>query len=253
MTSGCIRGRRVRSVACVVALSAIVLSASVQRGEAAGTERGVALAIVYDTSGSMANSVPDGSGKNRPKYLMATRALGVIVDRLRTYVTNAPANAPRRLQVGLFVFEQGVAREAIPFADFNPQRLRQQIKNLPPPGGGTPLGEALRMSWQKVIGSSLDRRHVIVITDGENTAGPDPEGVLRGLKEQASQQQAGVAVHFVAFDVDAKVFDGVKKLGATVLGASNEQQLNTQLEFILERKILLEDEEPPASSGAGTK
>jgi len=27
--------------------------------------------------------------------------------------------------------------------------------------------------------------------------------------------------------------------------ASNENQLNTQLEFILEKKILLEDEEPP--------
>ena len=54
-----------------------------------------------------------------------------------------------------------------------------------------------------------------------------------------------MAVHFVAFDVDAKVFEGVKKLGATVVEASNENQLNTQLEFILEKKILLEDEEPP--------
>jgi hypothetical protein len=53
-----------------------------------------------------------------------------------------------------------------------------------------------------------------------------------------------VSVHFVAFDVDAKVFEGVKKLGATVVGASNESQLNAQLGFILEKKILLEDEEP---------
>jgi hypothetical protein len=53
-----------------------------------------------------------------------------------------------------------------------------------------------------------------------------------------------VSVHFVAFDVDAKVFDPVKKLGATVVGASDEKQLNTQLEYILQRKILLEEEEP---------
>jgi hypothetical protein len=53
-----------------------------------------------------------------------------------------------------------------------------------------------------------------------------------------------LSVHFVAFDVDAKVFDGVKKQGATVVGASNESQLEAQLKFILQRKILLEDEEP---------
>jgi hypothetical protein len=44
--------------------------------------------------------------------------------------------------------------------------------------------------------------------------------------------------------VAAKQFDSVKKLGATVVGAADEKQLNTQLEFILQRKILLEEEEP---------
>ena len=53
-----------------------------------------------------------------------------------------------------------------------------------------------------------------------------------------------MSVHFVAFDTNAKVFDPVKKLGATVVSASDEKQLNTQLEFILQRKILLEEEEP---------
>jgi len=64
------------------------------------------------------------------------------------------------------------------------------------------------------------------------------------LKQQAQEKQATVSVHFVAFDVDAKVFAPVKKLGATVVGASDEKQLNTQLEYILQRKILLEEEEP---------
>ena len=36
------------------------------------------------------------------------------------------------------------------------------------------------------------------------------------------------------------------RTGATVVGAADEKQLNTQLEFILQRKILLEDEELPA-------
>ena len=78
-----------------------------------------------------------------------------------------------------------------------------------------------------------------------NTVGPDPASVLPGLKKQAEQRQAALSVHFVAFDVDAKVFDSLKKQGATVVGAANETQLNTQLGLILEKKILLEDEEPP--------
>jgi len=57
------------------------------------------------------------------------------------------------------------------------------------------------------------------------------------------RNQAQLSVHFVAFDVDAKVFDPVKKLGATVVGALDETQLNAQLSFILQKKILLEEEE----------
>jgi len=78
-----------------------------------------------------------------------------------------------------------------------------------------------------------------------NTVGPDPAATLPALQKQAAQQQTTLSVHFVAFDVDAKVFDPLKKLGATVVGAADEKQLNSQLQFILERKILLEEEEPP--------
>jgi hypothetical protein len=43
--------------------------------------------------------------------------------------------------------------------------------------------------------------------------------------------------------MNAQVFDKIKKQGATVVSAMNEQQLDTQIQFILQRKILLEDEE----------
>jgi hypothetical protein len=44
------------------------------------------------------------------------------------------------------------------------------------------------------------------------------------------------------------VFSPVKKLGATVVSAANESQLNTQLDYILQRKILLEEEEVPGKA-----
>ena len=65
------------------------------------------------------------------------------------------------------------------------------------------------------------------------------------MKKRAEQEHTTLSVHFIAFDVEAKLFDPVKKLGATVVAASNESQLNSQLQFILQRKILLEEEEPP--------
>ena len=40
-----------------------------------GAEEGVALAIVYDTSGSMKEPVSDASGGSAPKYIIANRAL----------------------------------------------------------------------------------------------------------------------------------------------------------------------------------
>ena len=86
---------------------------------------------------------------------------------------------------------------------------------------------------------------MLVITDGINTAGPDPASVMPRLMQLAEQKRTTLSVHFVAFDVNAKVFEGVKKLGATVVSAADEAQLNRQLEFILQKKILLEDEEPP--------
>ena len=59
---------------------------------------------------------------------------------------------------------------------------------------------------------------------------------------QRLKNGAPVYFHFVAFDVDARVFAGVKKNGATLVSASDEKQLNDKLSFVLEEKILLEKE-----------
>jgi hypothetical protein len=69
--------------------------------------------------------------------------------------------------------------------------------------------------------------------------------VLPRLKHQAEEKGASLSVHFVAFDVDARQFAPLKRLGANVVGASDEKQLNSQLQFILQQKILLEEEETP--------
>jgi hypothetical protein len=211
---------------------------------AAGEEEGVALAIVYDTSGSMKDSVPDSGGGHSPKYVIANRALVAVARQIQAFTTNSATGAARKIQVGLITFNNGAPRESIPFGPFNQAVIERWAKDFSNPDGNTPLGNALAAASRMVLDSPLSRKHVLLITDGMNTVGPKPEEVLPRLKEQAVKKGGLLSVHFIALDVKAKNFDPVKRQGATVVGAADEKQLNSQLEFILQRKILLEDEEP---------
>ena len=229
------------SLAVLAALAALAAGpASIKAAE----EEGVALAIVYDTSGSMKDAVLDKDGKGAPKYLIANRALVAIVRQVESFATNSSVGAARKIEAGLFVFNSPGAREAVKFGPFDRRALVNWATSFASPSGNTPLGNALNTAAQAVLKSPLSRKHILVITDGMNNAGPPPAYFMTRLKQQAEQQHHSLSVHFVAFDVDAKVFDAVKKLGATVVGAADEKQLNSQLEFILQKKILLEDEEP---------
>ena len=210
----------------------------------AADEDGVAIAIIYDTSGSMNDPVKDETGKSSPKYIIANRALVAIANRIQAFATNSLGASPRKVNTGLFVFQNDGPHTALPLGPFDAAAITRWARGFSKPGGGTPLGNTLSAASRAVLDSGLTRKHVLVITDGMNTVGPNPEAVLPRLKQEAQKKQTGLSVHFVAFDVDAQVFAGVKRLGATVVGASNESQLNTQLEFILGKKILLEEEEP---------
>ena len=207
-------------------------------------EDGVALAIIYDTSGSMSDQVRNSDGKMSPKYVIANRALLKIVDQIQQFATNAPGGSTRRIDAGLYIFTNNGPREAVKFGPFDPAALRRFAHDFSKPQGNTPLGNTLNTASKAVLDSPLSRKHVLVITDGINTAGPAPAEVLPAILKRAQNGGASVSVHFVAFDVDAKVFSAVKKQGATVVGATDETQLNAQLDYILQKQILLESEEP---------
>lgn len=218
-------------------------AAPAQAGAAA--EDGVALAVVYDTSGSMNDPVRDATGHSSSKHVIARRALQSVVERLQGFAAGTPDGAPRRLDVGLYVFSDGKVTEVTRLAPFDPKVAATWNRKLPAPSGGTPLGNALQTAGGAVLRSPLARKHVLVMTDGLNTVGPEPARLLPDLKRNAAEKQTVLAVHFIAFDVDAKLFEPLKQQGVTVVGAADERQLNTQLEFMLEKRILLEDEEPP--------
>jgi len=210
----------------------------------AKADEGVALAIVYDTSGSMNDAVMGKSGRGESKDIIARRALDSLVAQLAAFVTNAPAGTTRSLETSVYVFSSTGAKELVPPSPFDPAKAANWSREIPKPGGGTPLGTAAQAGAKTVMNSKFSRRHVLILTDGLNTVGPAPEALLAPLMKQAEKDGKTFFAHFVAFDVAAKQFDPVKKLGATVLGAANEVQLNSQISFILEEKILLEAEDP---------
>jgi len=228
-----------------LAAATLVLLTGLSPVKLRGAEDGIALAIIYDTSGSMKESVPDATGGFAPKYIIANRALREVTRQLQAATSNATQRTARNIQAGLFTFQGDQAHEVVKLGPLDPAALENWAAHFSRPHGNTPLGNALSTAAHAVMKSPLSRKHVLVITDGINTAGPPPQTVLPQLKELAGKEGATFSVHFVAFDVDARQFAAVKRLGATVVGAADEKQLNSQLQFILQQKILLEDEEPP--------
>jgi hypothetical protein len=224
-----------------LAVLIILLLAGIHPATLRGAEEGVAVAIIYDTSGSMKDPVADAAGGTAPKYVIANRALLAVTQQLQAFTTNTVT--PRRLSAGLFIFHGDQAREVVKMGPLDAAAFERWASRFANPHGNTPLGNALTTATRAVLNSPLSRKHVLVITDGLNTIGPAPNAVLPRLKQQAAQQNATFSVHFVAFDVDARQFAPLKQLGATVVGAADEKQLNSQLQFILQQKILLKDEE----------
>src|SRR5215475_583755 len=88
---------------------AILLGPGLLRLSAADDD-GVALGILYDTSGSMKDPVPNNEGSTSPKYVIANHALLAVVNQVQKFATNSSSGAPRHVDVGLFIFEQSGAK-----------------------------------------------------------------------------------------------------------------------------------------------
>jgi hypothetical protein len=228
-----------RSARSFIQLIAALSLALVLEKTARAAEEGISLAIVYDTSGSMIEPVAAKGGGTAPKHVIANRALEAVVDKIQKFTRNS-AGKPRKIETGLFVFRNGGGAEAVKYGAFDGQALKTFAKTFKDPTGNTPLGNALDAASKVVLKSPLSQKHVLIITDGMNTSGPKPEEVMSRLNKET--QGTPVSFYFVAFDVNASVFAPVKQLGAMVVSAADEKQLNAQLEVILAEKILLEKE-----------
>ena len=104
--------------------------------------------------------------------------------------------------------------------------------------GGTPIGEAMITAKRELDRTGLTRRHLLVVTDGENTDGFSPDRVAQAIGRRPEAERP--SMYFVAFDIDASRFARVRDAGSLVLPAANARELNDTLDSLLRGKILLE-------------
>jgi Mg-chelatase subunit ChlD len=191
---------------------------------------GAAVAIVIDNSGSMNERA---QGDSRPKYQVAREAVAEMLVATDSFAVSHPEFP---IKVGLYRFASGVTR-VVDIQAYDREALRAALAGMPPPNGGTAIGEALDAARADLYRAGVIRKYILVITDGENTEGRAPENIAR---EIARRSEGAVRMHFVAFDVDADKFSFVRDLHGEVLGAGNAVALRASLDTIYRGKILAE-------------
>src|SRR5205809_6255402 len=137
------RGPHMATIRLITSLSTLAAIIATPFQLVAAQDDGVALAIVYDTSGSMKEQVRDRNGKLTPKYVIANRGLEAISKRIQTFATNATSGGQRTIHAGLFVFDGTGAKQAVKFGPFEASTFQSWAQRFSAPEGGTPLGNAL--------------------------------------------------------------------------------------------------------------
>jgi Mg-chelatase subunit ChlD len=191
---------------------------------------GAAVAILVDTSGSMKERAP---GDSRPKYVVAQEALAAMLDATDAFIAKRP-DFP--VKIGVYTFSSSV-RVQRPIQPYDKAALRATIENLPHPGGGTAIGDAMREARPDLYRAGVFRKYLLVVTDGENTNGRAPDDVARDIFRKS---EGAVQIYFVAFDTSPDKFAFLKDVGGDVIGAGSGPELRTALDGIYQGKILAE-------------
>jgi Mg-chelatase subunit ChlD len=191
---------------------------------------GAAVAILIDTSGSMRESAPDDG---RPKYVVAQEALAAMLDATDAFVEKRP-DFP--IKIGIYIFSSN-PRTLRSIQPYNRAAIRSVLAALPRPGGGTAIGDAIREARPDLYRAGVFRKYILVVTDGENTNGRNPDDVVR---EVWRKSEGAVQVYFVAFDTSPDKFAFLKDAGGDVIGAGTGAELREALDRIYQGKILAE-------------
>jgi Mg-chelatase subunit ChlD len=199
---------------------------------------GLAAAIAIDVSGSMDEEVPGENKRKEPKIDIARRAALELVDQFASYARDHQ-DEPVLLGVYEFSRRRGEpdCRTVVAMGPPDRERTATAIAKLDA-DGGTPIGQAMITAKRALDETGLTRRHLLVVTDGENTDGVSPDRVAVAIGKRPDAERP--SIYFVAFDIEASRFSRVRDAGGLVLSAANATELNSTLDMLLRGKILVE-------------
>jgi len=204
----------------------------------AQTREGIVAAILIDTSGSMNETVKNADGAFQPKIAIAQRSALNLVNQFDAY---SREHSGQPIFLGIYEFSDrgkgAVCRTVVNLGPPDANAARSAIMNMRAEGD-TPIGDAMIKVKRDIDATGLSKRHILVITDGQNTKGYSPADVTRAILSQTEKDRA--SIYFVAFDVATSTFNSVRDSGGLVLAASNETDLKGTLDYLLTGKILAE-------------
>ncbi|MDP3178145.1 MAG: VWA domain-containing protein [Spirochaetaceae bacterium] len=205
---------------------------------------GISVIVAIDSSGSMSD--PPKSG-GRAKYIQASAALGQVADLLERLASGAPSG--QVLKVGVLKFDS-VVRELLPLTvmDEGGLALLRDLVLDPEnfrPGGSTAIGATIECGVRSLSQSGTILRSLVIVTDGENTAGVEPAWALSavyGNRNTASSPELPVStgstlITFIGFDIDSGAFKRLSAYGPRIASATDQSQLALALSASLEADI----------------
>jgi Mg-chelatase subunit ChlD len=194
---------------------------------------GTAVVLLVDISPSMAQNVPDHIGRQRPKNEIAREALQRVMKVTDDWHKQ---HADQTLELGIVQFDR-TCTTILPTGPFDAAKAHAAVEKAPRSGDGTAIGLALEEGFKQLYGTGCIRKHLVCITDGENTIGTPPDQVAHRL---FSQTKGDVEIHFIAFDTSARHFGFLKDVNGTVVEAADGKQLQARLVDLYEKRILVE-------------
>jgi len=203
--------------------------------EAGALRDGLAAVVLIDVSGSMKRDAP---GSRDSKIVIARRAATDLVEQFAKYADDHPA-VPVQLAIFEFSSERsgGDVRQVVAMGRPDRASAARAIQGMRA-DGGTPIGNAMVTGKRALDATHLSRRHLLVVTDGENTDGFEPGDVARAIEGRPFDERP--TLYFVAFDVEARRFNAVKNAGGFVMEAASGKALGETIDSLLRGKILIE-------------
>jgi Mg-chelatase subunit ChlD len=196
---------------------------------------GVSVVIVLDNSGSMGDRA---EGDARAKAVVARRAIEQALSATDAAIAKRP-DFP--IKVGIVLFSDDVGT-LLPVQPYSRELVSSALGRVPPPRGGTAIGDAMDAARKELFRSGTFRKVMLVVTDGDNTDGRDPAAVA---EEIARRSDGGVRMYFIAFDTDADKFAFVREVKGDVVTAQNSAGLESSLSSLYESKVLAESVTEP--------